>query len=157
MDDDWVCLGETPAIDKDEYYFAIEELRRAAPSGVGEDQMIFVHLLVYEHSVSIYKEILRNWKLFRECVTCPLYAVCGVKDTVKWEKFVSRLGFKFLMNIVCENGEARRLFVHKKENKNNEPYVQYEHCRLNDQQLKLKLFRHDQSVGSTAAVSGASV
>lgn len=112
----WVCLGETPIIDKDEYYFAIDELKR------NDDQMIFVHLLVYEHTPSIYKEILRNWKLFRECVTCPLFAVAGIKDTVKWEKFVSRLGFQFHMNVVCENGEERRLFVHYKK-KNNEPAI----------------------------------
>lgn len=147
---EWTCVGETPVIDKDEYYFAIEELRK------GEDQMIFVHLLVYDHTVSIYKEILRNWHLFRQCVTCPVFAVAGVKDTVKWEKFVSRLGFQYLMDIYCENGEPRRLFVHYANNKKqNEPLVQPIHGH--DAEPEYADGGPNQSVGRTGPVSDAGV
>jgi hypothetical protein len=108
--DHWVLQDEVPVIDKDDYYFAIEEYRR------GEDQMVFLHLTVHKWTPSVFKEILRNWKLFREYVTCPLYAIGGVEHPEKWEAFVSRLGFKFLIDVVCENGAKRRLFVHYKEN-----------------------------------------
>jgi hypothetical protein len=109
--DGWVPQGETAVLDKPEYYFALEEFRR------GEDQMVFVHITVRKWTVSVFKEILRNWKLFREYVTCPLYAIGGVEDLDKWETFVSRLGFKFLQDVICENGEHRRLFIHFKNNK----------------------------------------
>jgi len=105
----WQISEEQPIIDKDAYYFAIEEFRR------GEDQMVFVHLTVHDWSLRTFKEILRNWKLFRSHVSCPLFAVGGVQDAAKWERFVSRLGFKFHSNVVCENGAERRLFIHTKE------------------------------------------
>ena len=123
---DWVSQGETSVIDKPEYHFVIEEFRR------GADQMLFIHLRVYVWQKSVFKEIIRNWKLFRECVTCPVFAICGSTDTETWEHFVSFLGFQFLMNIICENGEQRRLFVHNKEENNNERAIKLQHSRLNE-------------------------
>lgn len=110
MSDDWRALDEQVLIDKDTYHFAIEEFQR------GEDRMLFVHLRVRKWSLSVFKEILRNWRLFRECVTCPVYAVGGVDDTTKWERFVTRLGFRYLTDVVCENGATRRLMLHTKNN-----------------------------------------
>lgn len=113
----WTSLGETEGINKPEYHFAIEEFR------CGEDQMVFLHLTVRKWSVSVAKEILRNWKLFRQCVTCPVFANGDGGDQVKWEAFVSLLGFQFLTNIICENGVERRLFVHCIKEKENERTV----------------------------------
>jgi hypothetical protein len=39
--------------------------------------------------------------------TCPLSA--GVEDTAKWDRFVTKLGFRFQQNVVCENGAERTL------------------------------------------------
>lgn len=102
---------EIPVIDKPEYYFALDEFRK------DEGQMIFVHLTIRKWSTATFKEIIRNFQLFRQCVTCPLFAV-GEVDDAKWAKFVSRLGFKFHSTVVCENGAERRMFVHQLENKN---------------------------------------
>lgn len=114
----WELQEEVSVIDKAEYYFALEEYRR------GDDRMVFIHLCVHVWTPSVYKEVLRNWKMFRECVTCPLFAVAGVEDVAKWERFVTRLGFKFVSNVICENGAERRLFIHIKEQENNhEPLV----------------------------------
>lgn len=114
--------SEIPLIDKDEYYFAIDEYR------MDSAVLVFVHLTVHEWTLSVFKEILRNWKLFRECVTCPVFAVGGVEDTdvEKWERFVTLLGFQFHMNIVCENGFERRLFIHTNK-KNNERFIATEY------------------------------
>lgn len=113
---EWGPPQEVPIIDKDEYYFAVDELRRPRDDG-SEDQMVFIHLSIFKWTPSVYKEVLRNWKSFREHVVCPLYAVGGVveEDVAKWERFVTRLGFKFLTNVVCTNGAERRLFIHQKE------------------------------------------
>lgn len=114
----WVPQEEVTVHDTDTYFFALEEFRR------GEDQMVFLHLVVHEWKPSVFKEILRNWKLFRKHVTCPLYVVAGVEDVEKWEAFVSLLGFKPFIDVVLENGRPRRLFVHFKENNfHDEPLV----------------------------------
>lgn len=113
----WTPQGEVPIIDCPDYYFSLEEFRR------GEDQMVFVHVNVYRWTASVFKEILRNWRLFRQHVVCPLFAVAGEDSSEKWERFVSRLGFKFHSNVVCENGAERRLFVHILD-KNDERFIQ---------------------------------
>lgn len=143
--DEWQIQEEVPVVDNDDYYFALEEYRR------GNDQMVFVHLTVHKWTPRVFKELIKRWKQFREYVTCPLYAVGGVEDVEKWEAFVSLLGFKFLMNVVCENGAERRLFIHNKENNKNERKV------LPDD----KLVRHSEHtaepVGSADTVSEPSV
>jgi hypothetical protein len=119
MDAVWVSQGETPVVDNADYFFLIEEFRR------NEDRMVFVHLLVFNWTLRVYKEFLREWARFRKHVTCPLYAVAGPTDVARWEKFVSRMGFTPLMPVICENGAKRRLFVHIKnqEEKPHEPHV----------------------------------
>lgn len=102
---------EIPVIDKPEFYFAFDEFRR------DNNVMLFVHLTVRKWCPSVFKEILATFRLFRQYVTCPLYAV-GKYDDAKWAKFVSRLGFQFHSNVICENGAERRLFVHQLENNN---------------------------------------
>ena len=110
MINDWVPQEEVTVHDTNTYYFALEEFRR------GEDQMVFLHLTIHEWKPSVFKEILRNWKLFRKHVTCPLYVTAGIAAVEKWEAFVSLLGFKPFIDVVLENGTPRRLFVHFKEN-----------------------------------------
>lgn len=119
MTDDWVLQDEVSVIDKSEYYFALEEYIRN-----GTDHMVFIHLCVHIWSPSVYKEVFRNWKLFRQCVTCPLFAVAGVEDDAKWERFVERLGFKFLSEVICENGVPRRMYIHfQEQEKQYEPRI----------------------------------
>lgn len=73
--------------------------------------MLLAHIRVAHWSPSVFKSILREWKLFRTCVKAPIFA-CAEVDDDKWERFVSRLGFKFLHTVICNNGETRRLFLH---------------------------------------------
>lgn len=141
----WRALEEVVLIDKAEYHFAVEEFR------CKEDQMVFLHLTVHQWTPAVYKEILRNWKLFRECVTCPLYAVGDDKHPATWERFVSRLGFKPLMNVVCENGVERRLFIHLKEKQDE--FIHTEHRRHDE---RYEQFCHEPMV-CPAAVSDAGI
>lgn len=110
MKDAWVSQGETTVLNKPAYFACIEEFRR------GKDQMVFGHLTVHKWTPSVFKMLLKDWKLFRECVTCPIYAV-SEDGTQKFSKFISALGFRFLTNVICENGEHRPLFVHTNNNK----------------------------------------
>lgn len=142
---DWLAQDEHALIDKDTYYFAVEEFR------CGERSMLFLHLMVHHWTPTVFKEILRNWKLFRECVTCPVFAVGGVEDTEKWERFVKRLGFQFHMDIVCENGAHRRLFIHSVNKNKNEPSFSTDNFKLGD--VKLDRLVPDEPVERPAAVS----
>ena len=111
----WQRVATYVAIDKPEYVFELEEMRS------GEDQMIFAHIRVNTWSHAVLKQMLADFRLFREHVSCPLYATAE-HDDAKWESFISFFGFKFLQNVICENGEERRLFVNlptlKESNKN---------------------------------------
>jgi hypothetical protein len=90
-----------------EYWFELDEYRR------GEDQMILAHIRFVKFTPSIFKRVLREWKTFREVVTCPLFAF-GEQQDEKWERFVTLLGFKPLHTDVVWEGKSRRLFLHAK-------------------------------------------
>ena len=111
--DDWQKVGSHVVISKPEYEFEIDEFRR------GDDQMVFVHMWVLDWSKSVLRDMLAAWKIFRQCVTCPLYAVAEIDDD-KWTGYVSLFGFKPLTEVVLNNGEHRRLFIHRKQENNEQ-------------------------------------
>ena len=89
----------------DDYWFEIDEYKR------GEDTLLLVHLQFFRWTPSVLKQCLREFKLFREHVRAPLFACPPVADA-KWFKFVTMMGYRYLQDIVCEDGEARPLFIH---------------------------------------------
>lgn len=93
------------ALDRPEYLFEIDEYRR------GADQFLYAHLRVFKFSPSVMKRILAEWRAFRAIVAAPLFAI-GEVDDAKWERFVTHLGFEPAIEVVCLNGERRRMFRH---------------------------------------------
>lgn len=91
------------------YLFEIDEYRRS-----GGEQFLLAHIRVIDWSKATLVDMLKKWRVFRECVSAPLFA-CGEEDNAKWEAFVSLFGFKPHMEIVCNNGEKRRLFINVKD------------------------------------------
>lgn len=106
----WQKVATYTAVDCPEYLFDLTEHRNTATG----DQMLFVHLVVRKWSKTTLKNMLHVFKQFRECVTCPLYANAMVDDE-KWARFISKFGFVPLQNVVCEDGETRRLYINLKE------------------------------------------
>lgn len=104
MTDDFEFVTRHRVRTTDDWWFEIDEYKR------GQEQFLLAHIRVAKWSLSALKRMAREWKLFRSVVKAPLYA-CAEEDTDKWERFVSRFGFRFLCNIVCNNGEERRLFI----------------------------------------------
>jgi hypothetical protein len=91
----------------DDFWFELDEYRRNDGA-----QIMLAHIRVHHWTKEVAKQIFREWKLFRECVKCPLYAVPEADDG-KWAKFVTALGFKPLKDeIICENGDRRPLYLH---------------------------------------------
>jgi hypothetical protein len=84
----WSSTNRWVLIDRPEYKFEVEELR----SGSGE-QMIFIHLQVNKWSKSTLKQMLSEFRLFREMQDVPLFATSPTPDE-KWKSFVSLFGFE---------------------------------------------------------------
>jgi hypothetical protein len=76
-----------------------------------EERFLLAHIRVYRWSPSVAKQLREEFKTFRTICPAPLFACPEVADA-KWIKFVSLLGFRFLQNTVCNNGETRPLFIH---------------------------------------------
>jgi hypothetical protein len=108
---DFEFITKHNAITTPDYCFEIDEYRRQRAGTRGGDQLLLAHISVARWSPSVCKRIDQQWVLFRQCVTAPLFACAEVADD-KWERFVSRLGFKPYQLVTCENGELRRLFIH---------------------------------------------
>ena len=101
---DWRFVREDVVFDYPEYRLALEEWRN------GDQQMIFVALLVYYWSATMLKRFRREWAALRQHVTCPLYVWADVDDK-KWERFVSLFGFK-PFTVAIQDGKRRRIFWH---------------------------------------------
>lgn len=88
-----------------EYWLEIDEYRR------GDDQFLLAHFRFAKWSPSIFKRALAEWQLFRQHVKAPLFCI-GEKDDDTFLHFVTRVGYRLLRNVICENGIERRLFIH---------------------------------------------
>jgi hypothetical protein len=119
--DDWIRIGETIAIDNNEYELALEEFRR------GDDQMVFIHLWVKKDwSLALLKRFKYEFGVLRQHIKCPLYAMSEADDD-KWSKFVTLFGFKPLSEALCTDGVSRRIYWHQGNDlfitKNNDAVV----------------------------------
>lgn len=86
-----------------EYWFELDEYRR------GADQFLLAHLRFAKFSPSIFKRVLAEWRTFRACTYAPIFAI-GEVDDAKWKRFITHLGFEPAMEVVCVNGQQRRMY-----------------------------------------------
>ena len=91
----------------DDFWFEVDEYGR-----VGGDQLLIAHVRVVRWSPSVRKECHRVWDAFRKCVTIPVFTL-GIVDDKKFERFVYSFGYEPYQTVTCENGEHRRLFIHR--------------------------------------------
>jgi hypothetical protein len=89
----------------DDFLFEIDEYKKAT----GE-QFLLAHIRVDRWSLSVCKRIRAQWRVLRQFVTTPLFAV-PKDDDARWHKFVSMLGFKPLHQVTCNNGAQRPIYV----------------------------------------------
>lgn len=73
-------------------------------------QMTFVHLDVFYISPSIMREMLRLWPVIQKHMNCVTFCL-GEVDDEKFDKFVSRFGWRYLRPIPCTDGRTRRLYI----------------------------------------------
>jgi hypothetical protein len=89
----------------DAFWFEVDEYVR------GGDQLLIAHVRVVHWSPSVRKQCHAVWDAFRKVVTAPVFTL-GIEDDKKFERFVRSFGYQPLINVTCENGETRRLFIH---------------------------------------------
>lgn len=99
-------VAEHIVTDCPQYRWTLEEHRNHK-----DQQMMFIHLEVREWSKSTLKAMLNAWTEFRKIVKCPLFATAEVDDK-KFEHFARLFGLTPIQEVVCENGEQRRLYMH---------------------------------------------
>lgn len=106
--DDFVFIERhRPFHTTQDYLFEIDEYRRHDGS-----QFLLAHIRVFKLSLSTLKQMTHEWKILRQCVTAPLFAVPEVADD-KWKSFVELFGFRPFMDAVpCENGDVRPMYIH---------------------------------------------
>lgn len=90
----------------DAFWFEVDEYER------GGDQLLIAHVRIVRWSPSVRKECHRVWDAFRSCVTAPVFTL-GIEDDKKFERFVRSFGYEPFQIVTCENGEQRRLFIHR--------------------------------------------
>lgn len=115
-----------------EYHWLLEEYRD--PHG---RQMLFAHIRVFKFTPALLKRMRETYATFRKCVIAPLYTL-GEVDDDKFEKFVALFGFKYLTDVVCVNGEKRRLFISlgNQEQEHGQPVPVLERRLADEQQLQ---------------------
>lgn len=75
-------------------------------------QMLLAHLKVHRWSLGALKRIARNWSVFRQHITAPIYATPMVDDE-KWRRFVTRMGWQSTgQQVLCHDGIERPLYIH---------------------------------------------
>jgi hypothetical protein len=120
VSDDWQHVATHIVVNCPEYRWELDEHRD--PQG---NQMMLAHISVFQFPPSLLKRMRETYLLFRQHVACPIFAVAGEIDDDKWERFISHFDFKYLTDVVCENGQKRRLFVSYPSNKQEEKHERF--------------------------------
>lgn len=89
----------------DDYRSMLHELRD------GDQQMMVIHMDVFKFNPSVMKRMIREFKALRSCTDVPIFAFEPSPDDAKWQRYVERIGFKYLMREACSDGHSRRCFV----------------------------------------------
>lgn len=87
--------------DTGDYLFQLEEW----------DEGLLVHFSARRWAPSVLRTALREWKLFRQAVPQPLFAIGPPHEDAKWRRFVSLFGFKLHSTVALDNGETRSRFI----------------------------------------------
>lgn len=109
----WQRANEVIPIDDDDYQLRLTEERDGdQEAGASPPRsMVFIHLKVKRWTASVLKRLLRDFRILRQHIHCPLFAYAD-EDDEKWEHFVTHFGFEPLTTVSLNNGEVRRLFCH---------------------------------------------
>lgn len=104
----WSRANLWTVINRPEYHFQVEELRNEDGA-----QMIMIHLDVNEWSKTVLKQLIAEFKAFRECTDAPLFCTSPASDT-KWQKFISLFGWRYLLDMA----DGQKLYVSYKDTSN---------------------------------------
>jgi hypothetical protein len=96
-------LVETP-----DYRLDIEE------TPLSDSERVYsIHFEIVTWTPSVLKEMLRDWPHVRAKIDAPILA-CAENQDPKWEKFIQKFGFSYLMDVEGVDGTSKRMFVNVK-------------------------------------------
>jgi hypothetical protein len=92
---------------KPEYVAEIDEYR--LPNG---KQLLLGHLRFHAFNKTTFKQLLKEWSVVRSLTEAPIFVYAMEGDPIKFEKFISWLGFKPTdVFAPADTGEMRRVFI----------------------------------------------
>lgn len=92
--------------DTEDFLFELDEYRRDEG-----DQLLLAHIRAKRFNKEVLKQMLRQWRVLRTFVKCPIFA-SPQDDDDKWAKFVTLMGFKPFKQVLCHDGIERPLYIH---------------------------------------------
>lgn len=69
------------------------------------------HVDVFKWTPRVMREMQAVWPSLRRQVDAPLFAWNEHEDA-KWEKFISRFGFRYFKNFIGPDGKEHKFFLH---------------------------------------------
>lgn len=107
--EDFTLVTRHRLFTSDDFWFEVDEYVR------GGDQLLIAHVRIVRWSPTVRRRCHEVWDAFRKCVTTPVFTL-GIEDDKKFERFVRSFGYEPYQTVLCENGEQRRLFIHRISN-----------------------------------------
>jgi hypothetical protein len=77
----------------------------------GEDRFYLAHVDVFRWTPRVLREMHAIWPALRQRIDAPLFAWNKDEDA-KWEKFITRFGFRYFKNLIGPDGKEHKFFLH---------------------------------------------
>lgn len=74
------------------------------------DGLTWIHCDVCRYNKTVRHELIVALKLLMTIRNTPLYAVHEIQDK-KHQKFITKLGFKYLQTNLCTDGKQRDIYI----------------------------------------------
>lgn len=70
-----------------------------------------VHCDVFYWSPNVMRELQAVWPAFRSQFKGPVFA-CNPNEDHKWEKFLTKFGFRYFSNFIGPDDKEHKMFLH---------------------------------------------
>lgn len=103
-------VAQHTAHETDDFAFELDEYRDAQGH-----QMLLAHLKFTNWSPGALKRCIRDWRIFRQHITAPLFGSPMDHEGPaldRWCRFVELMGWRPFTTVLCHDGIERPLYIH---------------------------------------------